>query len=621
MALLASFQCLPDEILHGILSYFGNSTLRIFSLVNKRYRKVAIYPLFRHVNLGTWDAVELEKLYNDLLGDTSDINIRLSSRHLNTVSLQVPEDACDITEDGKISGFELRQQVVSKCFDRLKSIGTVQLEVSLADDGSIDTWNSMIKPAIKNLAKKFAGKVNNIELWIDSFATIDPDEAILALTTLKVSDVISSFPLSALRSLHLNSIQIDQENNAIVNVINSPFLHPLTLKTCWGDFFKWKPEYLRSLVVIWESSQKASEPPRSNFLLALKFMRSSALSLKSVSLQNIYEIHIAGPVPLESFVMAELVYLEVADSSERESLLNIILSIADTPKLRKLDFITEDAFSSDLRHLPDKIPSLRYKFREKRNDIIPSSGDATGYRATQEACRKNDIQLRTVYSAGHYDYLDDLLSELSRIRNLAEDLVDLALSLRSVALINIQSSQGIDFLNLCKLSITITDFAVPSEEVTEEDFTTKVPSLGDLFQVIEAASLRQLQLNYFAKNCSFLYELVNVLYERRFPRLELLGGAIVAFDNISVAEYKLLEAGIRLQCGLCGIDCTPLHFTSEKALLFDGDARDNEYVDKDAVIEEEEEYADESREEEEEEREELYEKDEKRNGTIASARR
>ena len=572
------------------MSHFGSSALREFSLVDKRCREAAAYSLFDHLDLGKRDGDELEKLYNDLFGGADEFNSkRLSTRHFNTVTVQILEDACNTTEDGEFSEFELCQQVVSKFFERLKSVGTVQLELILSDDGSIDSWKSIIKPAVEDLAKKFAGKVDKVELWIESFATHEEDDDAIKFVDTKVGNILSAFPLIILQSLHLIGILVDKGANALTALINSPHLHSLTLRDCRGDFSNWTPQYLRLLTMTssmtWAPSKQDWTP--ADFLLALKLMASSASTLEGANYQNIDGISYAKPVSIKPFVMTELTRLELADSHlGRGSLVDTFMMTAVTPKLRTLDLTTEDALSSDLHDLPDKIPSLRYlKIKEGRIRSAPTDGDASNYRSTQEACQKNNVALHTEYSILRCDDWNELSSELSRVRSLADDLVSLSLSLRSAALLGLEISGDIVFPELRRLSIGITDVGVSpvgeDEYDDEPDGGLEVPSLINLIQHMDAPYLRELQVTLFAeKNCSFLEDLNSVIVKQRFPKLELLGGAIVASNDMEDEGFSKMEDVLRDLCEKHGVDSIPMRFISRNALGFgEGSESEDEELD------------------------------------------
>ena len=548
--------------------------------MDKRCCEAADFFHFGQLDLSNREIHKLEELYHDLfcspIGARSQ---RLSNRHFRKINLQILEDGYDTAEDSTSSDFGLRQQLALECIGMMKSIETIVLEITLLDYGGLESWSRIIKPAFNELANKIAGKVDKIELWIDSFSSsIESGEALNLMTT-KIGQVVSSFPISLSKSIHLSGIEIDKVENSFAALINSPYLDSLTLKGCWGDFCNWLPHSLRTLSMSWEPSQHCSTPPPADYPLALLIMSYSAATLESVSLQNVDGIDYTRSLMKSRIVMAKLLHLELADLHLGQgSLLDVFILATATPELRTLKLTTTNALASDLYDLPEKVPTLRcVTIREGRVRSAPISGDASGYRATHKAFKEKNIALYTEYSCLRCDERADITCELFRIRSLAEDLVNLSLSVTSASLLGCDVFGAIALPKLRQLSICITIFTMPPNKgEEEEELGEEVPSLINLLNLLDATGLLELDLTLFAeRNRFFLEELISVIKEGRFPKLETLRGVVVATNDIEDEEFILKEISLRHFCDRRGIYSAPMRFISRYDLLgCDGEESD-----------------------------------------------
>lgn len=608
----ATFETLPNEAIHGIADHLGNSSLQALSLVDKRAGSIASSALFDELDLSKRDADELEDLYYDLFEvdeEDSTAEPRLRGQHVKVINIQLIEDLCaqdddDVSlgdsasegetpdhehqhehgagcnhghEEGEeISEFEARQEWIEKCVDGLKSIGTAEIEISLLDSVLVDSadgnsWSREFLPAIKTLASKLEGKVDNIKLWIDSFSTGLDQDASDEKALSKLNAILEAFPVHLVRSLSLNGVSIKAGQQAVLKAVNSPKLEELCLKECSGDFTGWEPKSLKQLTLSWGAVEVESP---ADYLLALLLIESTAESLQKIILQNINGVDYKASVIGKPLSLPNLSHLQVADTHlGANSILDLFLVSVSTPALKELYLETEDTLASELAHIPGKVPSLKQlKLSEGRVRSASASGGAlysSAFTSTKQACETAGVELSVDYSVLRCDDWQELSGEIFRISQLATNLDTLSLSFTSAALLGIKIAEIVSLPKLRKLSIGITDFSNDAEpEEASGKAALETPSLPELFGLFELPEVRDLQVTLFARDgCIFLEDLNKVLEGDYLPKLEILGGAVMAHADISGEEFESYEHMVHSTCDKRGVESAGMRFMSRDDLL------------------------------------------------------
>jgi hypothetical protein len=145
-------------------------------------------------------------------------------------------------------------------------------------------------------------------------------------------------------------------------------------------------------------------------------------------------------------------------------------------------------------------------------------------------------------------------------------------------LLGIKIAEIVNLPKLRKLSIGVTDFTNDTEpEEVPEKAALAVPSLVELFGLFELPEVRDLQITLFARDgCDFLEDLNKALEGDYLPKLEILGGAVMAHADISDEEFETHEHLIHSTCNKRGIESSGMRFISRDDLLDDDYDSDEE---------------------------------------------
>lgn len=556
------------------MKHLPNSSLKAVSLTNHALSKIAAPELFADIDLGKREPEQIRRMQADLFGPRS--SGRSRNLHVRSILVQLLEEAC---ASGNVFGNkQVRRSVktVSEFLVRGPSTEKFEISVCIYENLSAKRFEAIVAPAISKYLESMKDKAGKLTLSIDDLAFEVPDEKQELALISRVSHIVSLAAAYGLNELFLNGVNCSQIGSALSSDA-ACHIGLLSLQDCRGLPPNWTSPTLRSLRISWPGGDDIEAAV--NLVTAYELICGCVNTLEHLVLQNIERFGNTGAsvsiMPIVSrnkITLPVLRHLRVADGSTGVPyVLSTITKHFELPGLLKLVLETEDILACELQESLRQMPALRRLELEEGRMFGKAVPECNAFSVTADICKDRRIELSLTVSSLRCDTKEQMNSELSRLRILADFVRSFSISLSSVAYLASADCPIIALPHLRSLGLCITDCA--DQAAVVNDVTT-------FLRLLAAPNLLSLNFTAFTKGeLSLLDQLVKLLQTRHFSRLETLDGACMASPNAPANVFRQHETAFQTSIAALGIDAQAFRFIDRSTLL--GLADEDEEIEKD----------------------------------------